>query len=383
MNAKILIPMWIFGSALLFLYSYTQVDLSLTLSQASIFQTVQKSFQYVGWFNRPLSTYLYIGLFVGLFILYFATLQAVSKKLLTAKQVWIIVLLVTGILTFSYNAFSYDLFNYIFDARIASFYHQNPYIHKALDFPMDPMLSFMRWTHRVYPYGPVWLGGTVPLTFIASEIFMLALILFKLLMAGFFLLTAVFIGKIARQIKLSNVLFPVVFFALNPLVLTESLVSAHNDIVMMGLSMVFVYYLFNKSYVKGVLFLLLSIGIKFATAFLVFPSIIYLRTRKYTHFLYIAVFVMALAIMAASLRTNFQPWYLLFIFPFVSLLTYKKCFTYPMILMSIMGVFYYVLFLFNGNWDEPIATQLNMLVLTTSGLSIILAAALYIKDLKR
>src|SRR5436190_6431319 len=150
---------------LLFLYSYTQVDLSLTLSKASLYQTIEKSFQYIGYFQRPLSTALYMGILLLLFLFYGIFLYASAKNKLSKKNIWIIIILSTIILTFAYNAFSYDLFNYIFDAKIVTHYHENPYQHKALDYPFDPMLSFMRWTHRVYPYGPICLVMTIPLSF--------------------------------------------------------------------------------------------------------------------------------------------------------------------------------------------------------------------------
>ena len=47
---------YIVVSICLFLYSYTQVDLNLTLSRASTVQTIQKAFQYIGFYNRPVST---------------------------------------------------------------------------------------------------------------------------------------------------------------------------------------------------------------------------------------------------------------------------------------------------------------------------------------
>src|SRR3989344_8778023 len=119
---KIIFSLWLIGGFALFLYSFTQVDLSLTLSQASIFQQVQKSFQYIGWFNRPLSTYLYIGLLVYLFCLFAITVLQAGKNKFSAKSIWTIIIVVTIILIPSYNAFSYDLFNYIFDARIVSNY---------------------------------------------------------------------------------------------------------------------------------------------------------------------------------------------------------------------------------------------------------------------
>jgi hypothetical protein len=200
---------------------------------------------------------------------------------------------VTGIVVLSYNAFSYDLFNYIFDAKIVTFYNQNHYIHKALDFPGDPMLSFMRWTHRVYPYGPLWLALTVPVSFVGSQIFIITFFLFKFLMGGFFLLTVWSIGKIATKLKLSNVLLPIAAFALNPFVLAESLVSAHNDIVMMGLGMFGVYFLLKRDYIKGGVLLIFSAGVKFVTLVSAILYIILSLFKKQSYFI------------AGSKRTSF------------------------------------------------------------------------------
>src|SRR5258706_5338006 len=163
----------------LFFYSYTQVDLSLTLSRISIWQGIEKSFQYVGYFQRPLSTYLYSGILIALFVSYIFLLIAVHKNVLSRKTLWILIIGTAIVLTFSYNAFSYDLFNYIFDAKIITHYSQNPYMHMALDFPHDPMLSFMHWTQRTYPYGPAWLLVTAPLSFIGLQFFLPTFFLFK------------------------------------------------------------------------------------------------------------------------------------------------------------------------------------------------------------
>ena len=316
MTKKIFLPLWTLASFILFLYSFTQVDLSLTFSQASIYQTIEKGFQYIGWFNRPLSTYLYIGIFAVLFALYVWTLRVVKKKQISQKTLWLTIFVVTVILTFSYNAFSYDLFNYIFDARIVSFYHSNPYIHKALDFPNDPMLSFMHWTHRTYPYGPIWLILTVPLSFLGNHIFIVTFYLFKLLIAGFFVLTVWSIGKIGNILRLPNIAIPVAAFAFNPYVLSESLVSAHNDIVMMGFAMVGIYFLLQKKYMKGSIPLAISIGLKFATALLMLALFILWGTKKKEHFIGACIVAMILAVILATLRTTFQPWYLLYIVPF-------------------------------------------------------------------
>ncbi len=372
MTKKLFLPLWALGSTLLFLYSFTQVDLSLTLSQASIFQTVQKVFQYVGWFNRPLSVFLYILLFVVLFALYFWTMFLIQKKRLSKRLVWSGVLIVTGITFISYNAFSYDLFNYIFDAKIVTHYNQNPYLQKALDYLGDPMLSFMRWTHRVYPYGPFWLALTVPISFVGMQIFSVTLLLFKLFIASFFILTVWSIGKIGEKLKLDNALLPIAAFAFNPFVITESLVSSHNDIVMMGIGVFGIYLLLQKKRVFGGVVLLLSVGVKFVTLaqFILFFILSVLNKTKY--FIPLSLLSMLGAVILASMRTNFQPWYMLFAFPFAVLMIDKKYIRFPLYIFSISNVLYYIPFLYTGNWDPPIPSILNGIVIASSLLSVLI-----------
>src|SRR3990167_8554688 len=217
----------------LFFYSFTQIDLGLTLSRVSVWQTAEKFFKSIGYFNRPMSALIFIIITLLLFTFYLLILNNIRKKEISRKTIWSLIIATTVILTFSYNAFSYDLFNYIFDAKIVTYYNQNPYLHKALDFPGDPMLSFMHWTHRLFPYGPTWLGLTVPLSFIGMHFFLPTFFLFKMLISMSFLGTVFFIGKILRKVYPDNEVFSVAFFALNPLIIIESLVSSHNDIVMM------------------------------------------------------------------------------------------------------------------------------------------------------
>lgn len=377
MTKKLFLPVWVAASFLLFLYSFTQVDLSLTLSSASVIQSIEKGFQYVGWFNRPLSTYLYITVFAILFFLYFWTLRLVEKNKIPANRLWLVILAVTGVLMLSYNAFSRDIFNYIFDARIVSFYQENPYVRRALDFPQDPMLTFMHWTHRTYPYGPVWLILTVPLTFIGNQFFFLIFYLFKLLMAVFFVLTVWSIKKVAEVIKLKNVMLPVAAFAFNPFVLTESLVSAHNDIVMMGLAMLGTYYFLRREHLKGSLMYFLSIGVKFATALLVIGYFVLHGLGKTKYFIGSAIILMIGAVILATIRTNFQPWYLLYVAPFAVLMINKNYVRLPLFIFSIANIIYYIPYLHEGNWDPPIPALLNNIMIAAIILSVISVVLLF------
>lgn len=377
---KFFLPLWIAGAVLLFLYSYTQVDLSLTLSKASVFQSIQKSFQYIGWFERPLSSALYISVFAILFFIYLWTIRLVNKNKIDRKLIWITILSITGVLTLSYNAFSYDLFNYIFDAKIITLYNQNPYLHKALDFPGDPMLSFMHWTHRTYPYGPVWLLLTVPVSFLGSQVFIVTFFLFKILIGSFFILTIWAVERISRLQGVKNPLLPLAVIAFNPFVLSESLVSSHNDIVMMGLFMLGLFYVLSKEKTKGWVLVLLSIGVKFATLLTAILVILSSLTKKGKYLIYGSLFVMSIAVIAASMRTNYQPWYFLYVVPFIALLSWKKFFLIPFIVFSTINVIYYVPYLHTGNWDPPIPSILNALVIAGLLLSIASGIILYRKE---
>ena len=361
----------------LFLYSFTQIDLSLTFSRIEFLQNIVRSFQYVGYFNRPLSTYLYIFLMVALFsfYLYFLIRSYVGK--LHKKFVWTLVGSVAVIFAFSYNAFSYDLFNYIFDAKIITQYQQNPYEHKALDYAGDPMLSFMRWTHRVYPYGPGWLTLTTPLSFVGLQIFLPTFFLFKFLMAASFVGSVYFIGKILQKIKPERELFGIVFFALNPLVLIEALVSAHLDIVMIFFGLWAFYLLLTKKYIFSLVVFAFSVSIKFATVFLlpVYLMVWYLFYKKKNinwHMVFlVSTVLMAVTVYVASTRTNFQPWYLLLPLAFAAFSAWAFYVLLPAIIISSFSLLTYVPFLFTGNWDKPIPQILAMIYMMSYVISVV------------
>lgn len=359
-NLKIFSFFYILTIVGLFLYSFTQIDLSLTFSRIDSLRSLVSSFQYVGYFNRPLSTFIYVFLIVLLFNFYLGFLVMAYTKQITKKTVWKVIFIVSILLTFSYNAFSYDLFNYIFDAKIITHYQENPYVHKALDYAGDPMLSFMRWTHRVYPYGPIWLGLTVPLSFLGFGLFLPTFFLFKIMISASFLGSVYYIGKILQKIAPEKEVFGLVFFGLQPLVLIESLVSGHLDVVMFFFAFWAFYLLLQKKYLWSFVILGISIGIKFVTVFLVpvFILVLFLQLRKKTISWQIilqgTIILMVLSVVAASFRTNFQPWYLIAPLTFATFLSYRYYIFIPSLIISFFALFTYIPYLFTGNWDPPI-----------------------------
>ncbi len=362
----------------LFFYSFTQVDLNLTLSEWSVWQVIQKFFQNIGYFQRPLSSFLFAGIVLFLFFFYLMILRKIHEGKINRQTIWFLIISTALLLTFSYNAFSYDLFNYIFDAKIVTFYHKNPYLYRALDFPGDPMLSFMHWTHRVFPYGPIWLGLTVPLS-VGLKFFLPTFFLFKALVSISFLGTAFFISKILRKVSPENEVFGTAFFALNPLVIIESLVSSHNDIVMMLLALFSVYLLMNTKYVRAIILLILSVGVKFATAFIlpIYILILYLQKRKKQlnwEILFSAMAIlMVVPVILATIRTNFQPWYLLNLLPFIALVSKKYYFFIPGVILSLFSLLQYLPFLYLGNWDNPVPVILLWLSTASILLSVVVS----------
>lgn len=349
----------------LFLYSFTQIDLSLTFSRIEVLRNVTSSFQQIGYFNRPLSTIFFFTLLVLLFTFYIIFLRLAQKKKIRTPFVWSTVIISSVLLVFSYNAFSYDIFNYIFDAKIITQYQENPYERKALDYPQDPMLSFMRWTHREYPYGPVWLGITVPLSFVGLQYFLPTFFLFKLLMAASYIGCVYFISKIFQKIAPEREVFGLVFFALNPLVLIESLVSGHIDIVMMCAALWAFYLLLIGKYLVAYILFAISIGIKFVTVFIapIFLLVHFLLAKKlparWEVLFGFGLVLMVIGVIVESKLSNFQPWYLLAVFPFAVFLAHRYFVYIPTVIISFIALLNYAPYLYIGNWDKPIPQILS------------------------
>ncbi|MGH7203664.1 MAG: hypothetical protein ACREHC_04440 [Candidatus Levyibacteriota bacterium] len=354
----------------LFLYSFSQIDLGLTFSKITFLRNIVTYFQHIGYFERPLSSLTYVFLVSLLTLLYCVTLYLANHKKVQKNYVWSVIIVGAVLLAFSYNAFSYDIFNYIFDAKIITHYHANPYVHKALDYPGDPMLAFMHWTHREYPYGPVWLGLTVPLSFIGMQIFLITFFFFKMLMALSFLGTVYFIGKIFQKLFPQREIFGLIFFGLNPLVLIESLVSAHIDIVMMFLAVAAFSFLISQNYSKTYILLMLSIGIKFLTGILlpVFIVIHVMQHRKKainwdSMFGLILILLMVGVVVESKQSGNFQPWYLLAPLSFSAFLVHKYYVLILTIVISVVSLFLYLPYLYLGNWDPPVPQLLSQIII--------------------
>jgi len=354
---RILFFLYILVSLEIFLYSYTQVDLNLTLSRSSVWQIIQKSFQNIGYFRRDISSGLFVGLLTSLTVLYIWAVGLARQGKLTKVFFWRLVVTISAILLFSYPAFSYDIYNYMFTAKTILVYHTNPYTIIPLQLTgIEPWLSFMRWTHLPSAYTPLWILLSLPPYLFGFGVFLLTMWNMKLLFASFYLLTTFMIGKILGREDHKNKFVGMTIFALNPLILIEGVVSPHNDIVMMGIAMVAWYY-------RSWLALAASVGLKLMTATL-FPVF---GNRKW------ALFAMLAGLLFVIRDREVLPWYWVWIMPFVALLPRSRNLFIISLGVSIGLLLRYLPYLYLGNWDPPAPEAKLWLTLIPIGITAIIS----------
>ncbi len=335
-SIKVLIFIIFLVSVVLSVYSYALTDLNLTLSSNKLILQFQHQLQQLGFYNRGLSTILFL-VFCLIFI-FFYILLCKRPEILRGMQKLAVIVLV-GPLLFSYSAFiSYDIFNYIFDSRIITLYHQNPYQFSALHFPGDPMLHFMRWTHRSYPYGPLWLLPGVVITLITQKL---------LLQIFFFKLVTILAAAISDYLLSNRLKSQSLLLIFNPLIVFEVLLSSHNDIfVVMFSVLALVFFTRNK---LSQTFLFLGGSIKFINFFLI-PAFLFFKEKSQNFYLF-SIFLICLSILAASIRTEFQIWYLLWLLPFAYLLKKGGYIRNLIILNSIILPISYAPYIYSGSYD--------------------------------
>ncbi len=137
----------------------------------------------------------------------------------------------------------------------------------------------------------------------------------------------------------------------------------------MGFALFGMYYLLDKRPIASFLFLLLSIGVKFASVLLLPLFLLWVIVKRGVtkesgqQLVQLSSLLMILAVGIATFRTNFQPWYLLFFLPIGVLLT-PRLIALPIGILSFTTLLMYVPYLYLGNWDSPVPSILNILTIT-------------------
>lgn len=323
------------------LYSYALMDPNITLLNSPVWAFFRDKMVYFGYYQRPLSTLVYFLLIAGLFAFHILFLK--SKKNMNPVKLSILIGL---LLLFSYPFLSHDFFNYLFDEKILTYYHQNPYLFKALDFPHDQWTRFMHWTHRTYPYGPTFLLVMLPASFLSFGKFLLAFILGKMTFIGLYILSVFYLAKADKKQAL--------FFATNPLIIVEGVMNSHNDIAALSFVLAGMYYLTKKTNIWATVFFILSAGIKYITL----PVFVFFTRYKNKNILVAAGTV--LLVLIVSYKMEIQPWYFLNIFILLPL--FSRFFSNLTIFFAGLLISYYPYILY-GDWGNPKNVMLKHMVI--------------------
>lgn len=362
--SKLLMVFWFSVALVLFVYSYGFVDLNLTLSANPALFNFVTWVQHLVYFDRPLSLKVFITLITLLFATYLFTLNLAPR---IKKLPWIFVCVLAVIFALSYPMLSSDVFKYLFSAKEILVYHANPYLVTPNTFPDDTWIRFMRWVHTTTPYGPVFTGLTIPYYILGFGKFVPILYLFKLDQAAWYLLSIWLIGKMTKSIKAQ------LFFALNPLILMEWLVNAHNDAIMITLLLLSLYLSTLKERAWSFVTLLASIGIKYVTV--IFLPILLLPKYFQKHLqstIYYLLTILAIAPLLYHYSWQYQPWYVTWLIPLAALIPHRFVrWTIGVYSFSVFSRYLY--FVGTGSWlgtplEHALMTFLPpLIVILTSG----------------
>lgn len=344
----------------LILFSYLFIDRNLLL-----FNRFYSGFSLQ---NRSFAAVIFVIFITFLTILYYRSILNAKKNNLSLPSIKKLVAIVSTILFFSYPAMlSYDIFNYILTAKVAFLYHENPYIVMPVEFIGDSNLAWTRAANKIALYGPSWIALTAIPHFLSFNNIILAILSFKAVALLFYLATLKLIFKLTKNT------LSVVLFALSPLVLIETLVSAHNDIVMIFFALLSFYLLSKKKIFWAAILIILSIFIKYATILLL-PIFIYvvLKTLKkekvnWNKIFYFSAWLMLIAFLMSLLRGEIYPWYAIWPLSLAVLVPQRKFLLSLTLTLSISVLFRYIPELYTGSYFgiTPIVRELVTFVPVT------------------
>jgi len=385
------------------LFSYSLTAPNLVLNSWGPYWNFQ-TFMWETFFNnRQLLSYSYILIILTLFLTYFFIINLLknSKFKIQNSKFIVIYLLVIFPLLLSNNALSYDVFNYMFNAKEVILYQANPHLQIPLDFPQDDWLRFMHNTHSVAPYGYGWtILSLIPYSLGMGK-FLPTWVLFRLF--SLFSITLLFFSLrfLAKKLDIKLSIYNYAILFLNPLFLIEVISNSHNDLWMMApaiAAFALVIKIQNpESRIKNILLsgilLTFSISIKMATLVLV-PVwlILALNNFKFSNWNLFRILKKNLILLSSvalfiplltERSKQFLPWYLLWSLVWISLLiTNKKTkhWVNLLLIFSFTAMFRYVPYLWYGNYEANV--ELWQKIITWSAIPIFLLVLAILKIYK-
>lgn len=303
--------------------------------------------------QRPAATVAYTALILLLFTEYAWILSLVRKNALSARRVAVLLFGTAVIAFLSFPGFSYDVFNYIATAKVTYLYKENPYLVMPIEIPNEPMLSFLHASNKIALYGPLWIIFTAAPHFTGLGNLVLTTYAFKMFAGIFWIATLILLWKMTNR----N-LFAVAFFGLNPLVLIETWMSAHNDIVMMFLALLSWYALQKKKFFAALALLVGSVLVKYATVVLL-PVYVFVYYRNIRHrpidrnkVTLWCLMLLFIAFLLSPIREEIYPWYFIWPMTFLTLVPNRMLLLVGSVGLSMGLSLRFAPFVYAGEWGR-------------------------------
>jgi hypothetical protein len=127
-----------------------------------------------------------------------------------------------------------DLFMYAVRSRVFTTYGANPKVMTFSQYSGDPWTAYItpEWAGHVSPYGPLWQLIAAPITALAGDEIVVALVGFKLLMAVCFMAGGWVIARTLAAAGATGSATGALLYLWNPLVLWEGIGNGHNDVLL-------------------------------------------------------------------------------------------------------------------------------------------------------
>lgn len=333
------------NSVIFLAYSYFWIDHGLVTFLSANKPSIGYFFKLIEFTSdhKVLMAQLYFDLIIFMFICQLIFFIPSIYKNLNLKPLILILGLITLLYSLSYPFLSKDIYSYYIYAKMAYFYHLNPFNTAPIELANKDFFVFVAHNIRsTYLYGPLFLIYTiVPMVILSAHSIILYFLTLKLLNGLLFFTSGLILYKLSKS---DRRIFA--FWFLNPFLLIEWLSNSHNDVVMITFFIIGFFYFTKKNYFQSLIFFIFSILIKYVSMITI--PIIFLNDNLKIHYLRILGIILP-AIIQFSGRT-IEPWYFTWSYMLLPLVPLK---TLSWIILSAIGFIQlanYYRFLESSGW---------------------------------
>ena len=146
-------------------------------------------------------------------------------------------------LLFIWNVASDDLYTHIQRGRMVAKYKANPYVETYDSYKFDEFYGRIKtiWSNELSIYGPSFTLLTAFISFITRDNLLVNILIFKSMYAFLSVLVGILIYRISKSIVAT------VAYSWNPLVIFETAINNHTDVIMIFLLMLSIIFLFSNT----------------------------------------------------------------------------------------------------------------------------------------